>query len=94
MFKCFLFTFIISMCTAICGTVCAGLDQHGRLDEVICVYRFENTNDSGPRNFRGTLKTGAELVAGGKYKNGLKLDAIDESFNSLDDLISWYCRQL
>lgn len=85
MLKHFVFTFILGIFTLSYGTIYAGLDQHGRLDEVICVYRFENTNDSGPRNFHGTLD-GAELVMGGKYEKGLKLDAIDESFASLDDL--------
>ena len=73
MLKHFLFTFIFGIFTLSYGTIYAGLDQHGRLDEVICVYRFENTNDSGPRNFHGTLRNGAELVMDGKYEKGLKL---------------------
>ena len=39
---------VVIIVTIITSTTLAGLDQHGRFDEVIAVYKFENTQDSGP----------------------------------------------
>ena len=63
----------------------AGLDQHGRLDEVIAVYKFENVQDSGPRSFHGALQDGASIVANGKIGKCLYLRN-KQSYASLDDL--------
>ena len=50
-----------------------GLDRHGRLEDVIAVYKFENVQDSGPRSFDGVLRDGASIVSTGKIGKCLYL---------------------
>ena len=87
MLKQFVFTLIVSIFIATYGTVYAGLDQHGRFGgEVIAVYKFENTNDSGPLRYDGTLGDKVSIVDGGKIGKCLKLDTSNENigFSSVD----------
>ena len=77
-----LMCFIMSL---VSSTSFAGLDRHGRSDEVIAVYKFENVQDSGPRSFHGVLRDGASIVSTGKIGKCLYLWN-NQSFTSLDDL--------
>ena len=47
------------------GIATAGLDQDGIFDRVVAVYHFENTEDSGPREFDGILVEEASIVDDG-----------------------------
>lgn len=51
----------------------AGLDQHGRFDDVIAIYKFENTNDSGPKEHHLTLIDDALFTNEGKHGKGLQV---------------------
>ena len=51
----------------------AGLDQHSRFDDVIAIYKFANTNDSGPKGHNLTLEDGAILTDEGKFGKGLQV---------------------
>ena len=62
----------------------AGLDQAGRFDDVVAIYRFENANDSGPRDFDGSLRENATIVNDGKVNKGLRLRD-DDWFAMVDD---------
>jgi len=62
----------------------AGLDQAGRFDDVVAIYRFENANDSGPRDFDGSLRENATIVNDGKVNKGLRLRN-DDWFAMVDD---------
>ena len=89
MLKPFIFTLIVSMLIVVCGTVYAGLDQHGRFDEVIAVYKFENTTDSGPINYHGELNDNASIVNNGKIGKCLKIESDGEfSAGDLDKSLS------
>ena len=54
----FVATFIFA-CLA--GIATAGLDQAGKYNEVIAIYKFENVLDSGPREINGALFKNAAL---------------------------------
>lgn len=62
----------------------AGLDNAGRFDDVIAIYRFEDANDSGPREFDGSLRENASIVDNGKIDKCLRLRR-DDWFALLDD---------
>lgn len=84
MLKQFVFTLIVSIFIGTCGTVYAGLDQHGRFGgEVIAVYKFENTNDSGPLRYDGSLRGESSIVNNGKIGKCLRLGS-DGKFVSVD----------
>ena len=84
--KRFIFRLIVSLMMVLCGTVDAGLDHHGRFDEVIAIYRFENKDDSGPREYNGQTIKGATLANNGKNGKCLKL-VKDSTFGSIEDFI-------
>lgn len=62
----------------------AGLDNAGRFDEVVAIYRFEDENDSGPREFDGSLWEDASIVDTGKIDKCLRLRNADW-FGLFDD---------
>lgn len=57
--KYFVATFIFA-CLA--SVAIAGLDQAGKYNEVIAIYKFEDTFDSGPREIHGELLGNATIV--------------------------------
>ena len=74
---------IVITVTIITSTTLAGLDQHGRFDEVIAVYKFENTRDSGPIGYDGSLRDEASIVDNGKIDKCLKIES-GGSFLAID----------
>ena len=66
------------------GIATAGLDQDGIFDRVVAVYHFENTEDSGPREFDGILVEEASIVDDGKIDKCLQLQE-DGYFGTIDD---------
>ena len=62
----------------------AGLDNAGRFDDVVAIYRFENISDSGPRNFTGILTDGASIVNNGKIGKCVKIQNIG-AFGTIND---------
>ena len=83
MLKQFVFTLIVNIFIVTYGTVYAGLDEHGRFDEVIAVYKFENTNDSGPIRYDGSLRGESSIVNNGKIGKCLEIGS-DGKFVSVD----------
>ena len=71
-------TSIIFICLASVAT--AGLDQAGKYNEVIAIYKFEDTSDSGPRELHGRFFGDASIVRNGRGRV-LKL-ANDADFNA------------
>ena len=67
------------------GIATAGLDQDGIFDRVVAVYHFENTEDSGPREFDGVLLEDASIVDDGKIGKCLQLEE-EDWFGMSDDL--------
>ena len=65
------------------GIATAGLDQDGIFDRVVAVYHFENTEDSGPREFDGVLTGNASIVDDGKIDKCLQLRETD-AFGTID----------
>ena len=60
----FVATFIFACLTSIAT---AGLDQAGKYNEVIAIYKFEDVLDSGPRELNGVLLENAAIV---EFKRG------------------------
>ncbi len=54
--------FAVILITCIAGIATAGLDQSGKYNEVIAIYKFEDTLDSGPREIHGGLYGDADIV--------------------------------
>ena len=79
------FSLVLCLLMATNGLANAGLDQHGKWDEVIAIYKFENTKDSGPRRFHGDLYDGASIVNNGKEGKCLRLEE-DSNFLVVNDL--------
>ena len=67
------------------GIATAGLDQDGRFDRVVAVYKFEDVTDSGPREFDGVLLEDASIVDNGKIGKCLQLEE-EDWFGMSDDL--------
>lgn len=63
----------------------AGLDEAGRYDDVVALYHFENAEDSGPREFDGSLGENASIVDDGKIDKCLRLQN-DDWFGLINDL--------
>ena len=79
-------TFVLILLTLTFAiTAFAGLDNAGRFDDVVAVYRFENVQDSGPRGFDGILLENATIVNNGKIGKCLRLKGRD-AFGHLNDL--------
>ena len=67
-----------------CVTVSfAGLDQHDRWGDVIAVYEFDNTRDSGPIGYDGSLRGETSIFDNGKIGKCLKIES-GGSFVSAD----------
>lgn len=77
----FITTFMFA-CLASVAT--AGLDQAGKYNEVIAIYKFEDTSDSGPRELHGRFFGDASIVRSGRGKV-LKL-ANDADFDATSDM--------
>ena len=62
--KYFVATFIFACFTSVAT---AGLDQAGKYNEVVAIYKFEDVLDSGPRELNGALFKNAAIV---EFKRG------------------------
>ena len=71
-------TFVsIFIALAFIPLVNAGLDTAGQFGDVVAIYHFENTDDSGPRGFNGSLRENATIVNNGKINKCLRLQNKD-----------------
>ena len=68
-----LFLTMVLVLKSLVNMAIAGLNEDHLVDDVIAVYHFENTMDSGPRDFHGDLTEEASIIKKGKIGKCLQL---------------------